>query len=347
MRGILPIVTAIALCTAANAAFLTVPGAALAQPAPAANEAPLTGAISGGIASGTFGLVGEAVMEMVRRQYPGSSIIYDQASSAGTLSRLMKNEVKAGFAFSQIEIVAAQNGIAPFKEKLSMDGVKFVARIADGMTLFAVAPQEFVDKYGIKTFADIKAKKIPVRISLHRAEVVTVSGQVNELLKAYGITEADIKNWGGEVHHEATAGYTKLMKNRRLDVAFSTGWHPSKDVTELEAGTKLTFIPFDQPQIDQVIKTFGLEPTVIKAGTYDFLKEDYPTTNLFFPILARDDAPDHLIYGLTKSLFNQFGYFKSVHPVFAAYDVSMLAKSSGMPIHPAALRLYKEVGLVK
>lgn len=339
MRATLRLLTTIAM--------LAVPGLAAAQPANSPDNAPLTGAISGGIASGTFGLVGEAVMEMVRRQYPGSSIIYDQASSAGTLSRLLKNEVKTGFAFSQIEVVAAQNGMAPFREKLSLDGVKFVARIADGMTLFAVATQEFVDKYNIKTFADIKAKKVPVRVSLHRAETVTVSGQVNELLKAYGITEADIKSWGGEVHHEATAGYTKLMKNRRLDVAFSTGWHPSKDVTELEAGTKLVFIPFDKPQVDQVIKTFGLEPAVIKAGTYDFLKEDYITTDLSFPILARDDAPDHLIYGLTKSLYNQFDYFKTVHPVFSAYDVSMLPKSGTMPIHPAALRLYKEVGLVK
>jgi hypothetical protein len=150
MRGTLRLLTTIAL--------LAVPGIAVAQPATPADNAPLTGAISGGIASGTFGLVGEAVMEMVRRQYPGSSIIYDQASSAGTLSRLLKNEVKTGFAFSQIEVVAAQNGMAPFREKLSLDGVKFVARIADGMTLFAVATQEFVDKYGIKTFADIKAK---------------------------------------------------------------------------------------------------------------------------------------------------------------------------------------------
>lgn len=339
MRGTLRLLTTIA--------FLALPGLAAAQPAKPADNAPLTGAISGGIASGTFGLVGEAVMEMVRRQYPGSSIIYDQASSAGTLSRLLKNEVKTGFAFSQIEVVAAQNGMAPFREKLSLDGVKFVARIADGMTLFAVATQEFVDKHNIKTFADIKAKKVPMRVSLHRTETVTVNGQVKELLKAYGITEADIKSWGGEVHNEATAGYTKLMKNRRLDVAFSTGWHPSKDVTELEAGTKLAFIPFDKPQVDQVIKTFGLEPAVIKAGTYDFLKEDYITTDLSFPILARDDASDHLVYGLTKSLYNQFGYFKTVHPVFSAYDVSMLPKSGGLPIHPSALRLYKEVGLVK
>ncbi len=98
MRGTLKIVTTVV-------ALLASTGVATAQQA---QEKPLTGAISGGIASGTFGLVGEAVMEMVRRQYPGSSIIYDQASSAGTLSRLLKNEVKTGFAFSQVEIVAAQ-----------------------------------------------------------------------------------------------------------------------------------------------------------------------------------------------------------------------------------------------
>ncbi len=208
------------------------------------------------------------------------------------------------------------------------------------MTLFAVATQEFVDKHNIKTFADIKARKIPMRVSVHRIETVTVNGQVNELLKAYGITEADIKSWGGEVHHEATAGYTKLMENRRLDVAFSTGWHPSKDVTELEAGTKLTFIPFDKPQVDQVIKTFGLEPAVIKAGTYDCLKEDYITTDLSFPILARDDASDHLVYGLTKSLYNQFGYFKTVHPLFAVagHHAAEVGQPADPPVGPAALQ---------
>ena len=308
---------------------------------------PVGGAIAGGIARGTFKIVGEAVTEMIRRQYPGSSIIYKFGSGTGSLGQVLDGKAKLALGFSEIEIWAALNGKKPFKKAYSADDVRVVGRIAGEMKLFAVASKDFVTKYGIKTFADIAAKKPPMQISLHKRAVMTVNKQALELLAAYGIGPKDIKSWGGKVFNQSTSGYTRLMKNRRLDIAFSATWHPSRKVVELATSRDVTFIPFDRPQVDAVAKKLGMETSVTPRSKYKFLKADYYTTSASFPILASKAASDRLTYKIAKALYNQFGYYQKVHPVFARYKKTMLAKSGKYKLHRGARKFYAEVGLAK
>ena len=308
---------------------------------------PVGGAIAGGIARGTFKIVGEAVTEMIRRQYPGSSIIYKFGSGTGSLAQVLDGKAKLAMGFSEIEIWAALNGKKPFKKAYSADDVRVVARIAGKMELFAVATKDFVTKNGIRTFADIAAKKPPMQISVHKRAVMTVNKQALGLLGVYGIGPKDIKGWGGKVFNQSTSGYTRLMKNRRMDVAFSATWHPSRKVVQLATSRDITFIPFDRAQVDALAKKLGIETAVTPRSKYKFLKADYYTTVVSFPILAPKGASDRLTYKIAKALYNQFGYYQKVHPVFARYKKTMLAKSGKYKLHRGARKFYAEVGIAK
>jgi TRAP transporter TAXI family solute receptor len=329
------------------AAFLTLSVAAPVTAQGLDDGKPVGGAIAGGIARGTFKIVGEAVTEMIRRQYKGSSIIYKFGSGTGSLAQAMEGKAKLAMGFSEIEIWAALNGKKPFKKAYSADSFRVVGRIAGQMELFAVATNDFVKKYKIKTFADIARAKPPIRISVHRLAVMTVNKQAVELLALYGIGPKQVKAWGGKIYNQATRGYTRLMKNRRLDVAFSTTWHPSRKVVELATARGVTFIPFDRPQVDALASKLEIGTATTPASAYKFLKAGYYTTASSFPLIAPKGGSKRLAYKIAKALYNQFGYYQKVHPVFRRYKKSMLAEAGSYKLHPGARQFYKEVGLIK
>ena len=55
-----------------------------------------------------------------------------------------------------------------------------------------------------------------------------------------------------------------------------------------------------------------------------------------------------IVYNVTKALFNNFDNFKTLHPVFTALNIkNSVTEGNSAPLHPGAVRYYKEVGLLK
>ncbi|MGK2941730.1 MAG: TAXI family TRAP transporter solute-binding subunit [Immundisolibacter sp.] len=84
---------------------------------------------------------------------------------------------------------------------------------------------------------------------------------------------------------------------------------------------------------------------VIPAGAYSSLTVDYPSTALAIYVLASASTPDQDVYKVTRAIYRQFGYLKSLHPLMRDYQPVMLADATPFPLHPGAARFYAEVGL--
>jgi uncharacterized protein len=65
-------------------------------------------------------------------------------------------------------------------------------------------------------------------------------------------------------------------------------------------------------------------------------------------LVTTADADDEAVYQLVKAVFDNFDSFKTLHFVFATLDKERMV-SAGLiaPIHPGAMRYYREVGLLK
>ena len=59
------------------------------------------------------------------------------------------------------------------------------------------------------------------------------------------------------------------------------------------------------------------------------------------------NLPDDVVFLITKTLFDNFDYFKSQHPAFANLTKEGRLKGLTAPIHPGAMRYFLEAGLVK
>jgi hypothetical protein len=58
-------------------------------------------------------------------------------------------------------------------------------------------------------------------------------------------------------------------------------------------------------------------------------------------------VPDYVVYVITKELFDNFDYFKRQHPAYAGLTMQGMLEGFSAPLHPGALKYYKEAGLVQ
>jgi hypothetical protein len=99
-------------------------------------------------------------------------------------------------------------------------------------------------------------------------------------------------------------------------------------------------------QIDSVRKAipeFSLSR--IPAGTYRFLDKDYDTFGVFNFAIGRSDLPDDLVYQLVKAAFENQPTLLKAHSTAAETIPQNVLKDTFLPLHPGALRYYREVGI--
>jgi TRAP-type uncharacterized transport system substrate-binding protein len=56
-------------------------------------------------------------------------------------------------------------------------------------------------------------------------------------------------------------------------------------------------------------------------------------------------VPDDVVYAITKEVFDNLETFKNLHPAFAILTKESMLEGMSAPIHPGALKYFKEAGL--
>jgi hypothetical protein len=56
-------------------------------------------------------------------------------------------------------------------------------------------------------------------------------------------------------------------------------------------------------------------------------------------------VPDNVVYAMVSAVFDNFEEFKKLHPAFANVEPKdMIKNGMSAPLHPAAVKYYKEKG---
>ena len=85
----------------------------------------------------------------------------------------------------------------------------------------------------------------------------------------------------------------------------------------------------------------------IPAGTYTGQKKDVTTFGVKATVVTSADVSDELVYLVTKAVFENFDDFRKQHPAFGPLEKkNMIADGLSAPLHPGALKYYKEAGLM-
>ena len=180
-------------------AVLLAVAAALAAPAFADfnDKKPVTATVTGATPSGYPRTMVEGLNAVVRDVYPGSAVSFKPNSPGGGVLAIAEGQADFTATATGTEVRLANEGQAPFTKPLK-GKFSYVMQLYDNQFIHFLMTKEWAEANGIKSWADIAAKKPRMRLAINRPDnPQTTIGGPYEVMKAHGFTIQDIEKWGG------------------------------------------------------------------------------------------------------------------------------------------------------
>jgi TRAP transporter TAXI family solute receptor len=160
-----------------------------------------------------------------------------------------------------------------------------------------------------------------------------------QVLEVNGLKVTDL----AQAERIDTAAAVTKMKAGQLDGAFFTVGAGSALVTELLASGGGQLVPVPRVQIARLIAKmpfYWLDE--IPAGTYPGQTAAVSTPSLRVLLLTTDNAEEGAVYGLTKAIIDNLPALRAAHPAASSLSTDTALRVVTVPVHPGALRLYRE-----
>jgi hypothetical protein len=290
---------------------------------------------TGGI-TGVYYPTGGAIARIVnkkRKVYGIRCTVESTGGSVFNVNAVMAGDLEFGVVQSDRQFQAIK-GMAEWKEKGPQKDLRAVFTIhPESITLVAA------DDAGIKSINDLRGKRVNIGNPGSGQRQNSIDGLMNA-----GINyEKDLKAEGVKA-----AEAPGLLQDGRIDAFFYTVGHPSGAIKEATAGRrKVHFVPITG--VDKLLKKYpyyakALIPIKLYPGATN--TKDVQTFGVKATFVTSAKVPDRVVYAITKEVFDNFEAFKKLHPAYQVLTKENMLEGMSAPIHPGAMKYYKEAGLM-
>lgn len=291
---------------------------------------------TGGI-TGVYYPTGGAIAKIVnakKDKYDIRATVESTGASVFNINAIMAGDLEFGIAQADRQY-QAYNGLSEWEGKPQKD-LRAVFALAPEAVTFVAAEDS-----GIKSLKDAKGKVVNIGNpgSGNRQNAIDV-------FEAAGINiEKDLK-----AESIKAADAPRMLQDGRIDGFFYTVGHPNGNIKEATAGKRKT----------RIVSITDIEPLVKKFPCYSLTNIDmaqYPeatnanekvtTVGMLATFVTSAKVPDDVVYAITKEVFENLDEFKKLHPALEGLTRETMLEGLTAPIHPGALKYYKEAGLMK
>jgi TRAP transporter TAXI family solute receptor len=189
---------------------------------------------------------------------------------------------------------------------------------------------------GIKTLADLKGKSLSVGAPRSGTELNS-----RTILAAAGMTYKSI----GKVEYLPFAESVDLMKNRQLNATLQSAGLGVASLKDLSTSTEITVVSVPKAVVDKIGPPFV--PALIPANTYTGQDKDVATAAVGNYLVTSAAVSDDLAYQMTSLIFESLPELVHAHAAGKEIKLETAATGSPVPLHPGAIRYYKEKGVMK
>ena len=284
--------------------------------------------IAGGIAT----IIKEADADIVIKVIPGGGLQNPAVvASKGA-------EIGWGLPFLN---AAAYKGMAPFEKPLEE-----LRALAGGMSMNYF--HFYVDAESpLNSMDEIFGQKKKVRLAISQAGS-SDTWVLERVLDSYKTSIPDLEKAGFAFLRGNYAFQANQFKDQNADGVFTFLAIPGAAVTEASVGRKLKLIDFSESSLKH-LEQFGITKGKIPAGTYEKAAntKDVVTAVAGSVITVHKDMSDELAYRLTKAFNDNYEKARKVHSSMETYEIKDGPTGCGLPLHPGAIKYYKEKGVLK
>ncbi len=309
------------------------PGGTAGKPSAAARDFVTIG--TGGV-TGVYFPAGGVICLLVNKGRKDHGIRCSVESTGGSIFNL--NTIRAGDL--DLGIVQSDwqfhafNGTSRFQDQ---------GPFKDLRSVFSLHPESFTvvarADAGIGTFQDLEGKRVNIGNPGSGQR-----GTMEVVMKALGWTEASFSRALELKSRDQSAA----LCAGTIDAMVFTVGHPSASIKEATTSCDGVIVAVGGPAIDGLVKENDYyRYATIPGGMYRGNPNDIPTFGVGATVVTSTRTPEEAVHAVVKSVFENFDAFKTLHPAFKDLKKEeMIKKGLSAPLHPGALRYYREAGLL-
>ena len=310
------------------AATIALSGAAFAQ-----NQQFIS--IGTGGVTGVYYPTGGAICRLVNKTRKETGIRCAVESTGGSVYNI--NTIKAGeleFGVAQSDWqFHAYNGTSKFADN----------PFPELRAMFSVHPEPFTllvrGDSGITSFEGLKGKRVNVG---HPGSGQRATMEV--VMDAFGIGMDDLalatEYKGSEM--------AKQICDDNIDAMIYTIGHPAAAIKEATTTCDVKLISVTGAPIDKLVADNPYyRVATIPGGMYAGNDQDTTTFGVGATFVTSANVSDEVAYVVAKAVMSNLDDFRNLHPAFANLDAKqMVSDGLSAPLHPGAIKAYKELGLM-
>ncbi|UYO39414.1 TAXI family TRAP transporter solute-binding subunit [Rhodopseudomonas palustris] len=298
--------------------------------APQARAQQFVNVLTGGT-SGVYYPLGVAIAKIYGEKIPNvKAQVQATKASVENLNLLQQGRGEIAFSLGD-SLKAAWDGDAEAGFKAKLDKLRVIGAIYPNYIQIVATSES-----GIKTLADLKGKSLSVGAPKSGTELNS-----RAILKAAGMDYKDL----GKVEYLPFAESVDLMKNRQLAATLQSAGLGVASLKDLSNSTEINVVSVPKEVVDKIGPPFVAE--TIPAGTYKGQDKDVPTAAVINYLVTSSAVSDDLAYQMTKLVYESLPELATAHAAGKGIKLEAAAAGSPVPLHPGAIKYFKEKGVLK
>lgn len=311
-----------------SAATATLTVAAIGRSAGAQQAAPGQITVVSGPAGSGWNAIGAALAALYARNG-----VRANSEPGGAITNLIQvDEKKAEVAMTMgVAVGMALKGERPFRG---------VVNSMRGLALFGDQTGHFLVRAdaGITRWEELRGKPYASQAPGNASQVAFA-----DALKAYGMTEADVRISRGSQQF----GGDGTKDRRFVGVTAMTGY-PGPMFMDVMQSVPSRLLSLSEEALQKILSyNPGWARRTIPANTYPGQTEPVLTFGTPAQFVVHKDMPEAQVYWLTRVLHENLEAFKRTQAALADMTNQTMTQVVGVELHPGAVRYYREKGMIR
>ena len=277
---------------------------------------------------------------------PGSKVDII-ARGGGIGNPIIVNDKKADVALANVVTsVWAMEGDPDIYKGKKYPEIRSLLGGLNEVWLVAMLTEEYIKRTGNDTLEKALLSKSPPRVIMKPAGS-TVPPSVRLAFEGLGISVDKYKAAGGQIIQVDVGQIPTMMRDGRADLYFESASPGHPATTEVTLTVPVRFVDLPEKSLALMSKN-GLKispmPEHFKGQKGPVKAVDFGTN-----LIVHKDMPENLAYAITKAIVENRDAIVAEHKAmsgFVAKD-AWRPENNGIPLHPGAIRYYKEKGWMK
>src|SRR5687768_2880296 len=278
---------------------------------------------------------------------PAGSKVDIIARGGGVGNPIIVNEKKADVAFANVcTSVWAMEGEPEIYKGKKYTEIRSLLGGLNEIFLVGMLTEEYIKRTGNDTLEKALTSKQPPRVIMKPAGS-TVPPSVRLLFEGIGLTFDKYKAAGGQIIQVDVGQIPTMMRDGRADLYFESASPGHPATVEASTTVPMRFVDIPEKSLAHMSK-HGLKispmPQYFKGQNGAVKAVDFGTN-----LIVHKDMPDNIAYAITKAVVENRDALVSENKAMAGFVAKEAWKpeNNGIPLHPGAIRYYKEKGWMK